>query len=279
MTETHKPTLPATLVDAPLLIALDIDGTILLEDGTITDAVHREILRVRELGHEVMLATGRSATMTLPVVERLGIAPEYLVCSNGAVTLRRDASAPTGYTRAHVETFDPTPVLKSIFASLGEASYAVEDEHSFARYVGEFPLSALGSASERVEFEELFVHEATRVVVISPEHAVEEFLTLVGQMGLHKVSYNIGWTAWLDVAPDGVNKATGMERVRQWLDVPPSRVLAVGDGRNDIEMFVWAQAEGRAVAMGQSPDEVKDAAGEETLSDRQDGLATLLSTL
>ena len=79
-------------------------------------------------------------------------------------------------------------------------------------------------------------------------------------MGLHKVSYSIGWTAWLDIAPDGVNKATAMERVRHALGIPRAHVVAVGDGRNDIELLQWAGAEGRGVAMGQAPDEVKAAA-------------------
>ena len=48
-------------------IALDIDGTILLEDGTLTDPVLEAVHRVRDLGHEVTLATGRSVAMTLPV--------------------------------------------------------------------------------------------------------------------------------------------------------------------------------------------------------------------
>jgi hypothetical protein len=30
-------------------------------------------------------------------------------------------------------------------------------------------------------------------------------------MGLRRVSYTIGWTAWLDIAAVGVNKATAME--------------------------------------------------------------------
>ena len=69
------------------LVALDIDGTVLHEDGTLSDAVLREVHRVRDAGHEVMLATGRSVAMTLPVLDRLDIAPHYVVCSNGAITL------------------------------------------------------------------------------------------------------------------------------------------------------------------------------------------------
>lgn len=263
----------------PWLVALDIDGTIMLQDGVVTEAVSREVSRVRDLGHEVMLATGRAVSMTLPVVEKLGISPEYLVCSNGAVTMRRDPDAPLGYTRAHVETFDPSVVLTAIHERLAGASFALEDEHGHYRYVGEFPNASLGISSERVEFDELLGVEATRLVVLSFEHDQEEFLSIVEQIGLHKVSYNIGWTAWLDIAPDGVNKATGMERVREWLDAPQSRVMAVGDGRNDIEMLEWASVLGRGVAMGQAPDEVKAVANEVTATDHEDGLATTLATL
>ena len=120
--------------------------------------------------------------------------------------------------------------------------------------------------------------QATRVVVISPGHAIEDFLAVVEQMGLHKVSYNVGWTAWLDIAPDGVNKATGLERVREKLGIPRDRVLVMGDGRNDIDMLHWSVAGGGiGIAMGQAPDEVQAAASERTASDLDDGVAVALA--
>lgn len=260
-----------------LLIALDIDGTVLQEDGTLTDAVITEVQRVRDLGHEVMLATGRSVSLTLPILERLGIVPRYVVCSNGAITLGRDTEALTGYSRVAVDSFNPAEVLTTIRGSLENASYAVEDENGFYRYTGTFPDSTLGATSEKVEFEELLKHEATRVVVISPGHAIEDFLSVVEQMGLHKVTYNVGWTAWLDIAPDGVNKATALERVRGLLGIPRSHVMAVGDGRNDIDMLTWAAEEGRGVAMGQAPEEVLAVASETTATDLDDGVAKLFA--
>ncbi|MFX8899323.1 HAD hydrolase family protein, partial [Acinetobacter baumannii] len=53
-----------------------------------------------------------------------------------------------------------------------------------------------------------------------------------------------------------------------------------GDGRNDIGMFTWALAGGgRAVAMGQGPDEVREAAGEVTASVADGGVAQVLRAL
>ena len=266
-------------MSARWLIALDIDGTVLREDGVINDAVIAAVGRVRDAGHEVMLATGRSVALTMPILDRLGLSPEYVVCSNGAITLIRDPEAPTGYRREFVETFDPSEVLTTIRANLEAAHYAVEDETGLARFTGFFPEGALGAGSVKVEFEELLTYQATRVVVISPEHDIEDFLSVVERMGLHKVSYNVGWTAWLDIAPHGVNKSTAMERVRAALGIPRSRVLAIGDGRNDIEMLTWASVEGRGVAMGQAPEEVVAAASERTETDLNDGVARVLETL
>jgi HAD superfamily hydrolase (TIGR01484 family) len=282
MSKTRSATEPVVEpvgTSAPWLVALDIDGTTLQEDGTISEAVIQQVRRLDEAGHEVMLATGRSASATIPVLEHLEITPRFLVCSNGAITLHRDPEAPSGYRREWVESFDPTDVLRSIRGHLENARFAVEDEHGYYRYTEPFPDTTIGLDSEHVEFEELLNHPATRVVVISPDHDMEDFLAVVEQMGLHRVSYAIGWTAWLDIAPDGVNKATAMERVRIALDIPRERVMAVGDGRNDIDLLGWAAESGRGVAMGQSPADVVIAASEVTGTVHEDGLAQVLATL
>jgi len=260
------------------LIGLDIDGTVLQEDGALAERVASEIRRVRELGHEVMLSTGRSVSMTLPVLDRLGLVSKFAVCANGAIVMGRDPEAPMGYSRVRVETFDPREVLTTIRGHLRGASFAVENPDGLFRYTGPFPEGALAAAKEQVDFEELLAEPATRVVVLSPGHAIDDFLSVVERMGLHKVSYNVGWTAWLDIAPDGVNKGTGMEYVRETLGIDRSRVFVAGDGRNDIDMFEWAVSGGGvAMAMGQAPDEVKAAANEVTDSDVEQGLASALA--
>ncbi|NBQ93137.1 MAG: hypothetical protein EBU06_04185 [Micrococcales bacterium] len=122
--------------------------------------------------------------------------------------------------------------------------------------------------------------EVSRVVVLSPEQDVNEFLNIVEQVGLHSVSYAIGYTAWLDIAPMGVTKSSALEQRRKALNIPTNRVIAIGDGRNDINMFEWANAGGGiSFAMGQGPDEVRAAASIVTASVEEDGVATVLSGL
>jgi Cof subfamily protein (haloacid dehalogenase superfamily) len=261
------------------LIALDVDGTVLREDGTLSDEVVRQVARVSALGHVVTLATGRAVATTVPVLAQLGIAPRFVVCANGAITLRRESIHPLDYVEDSVETFDPSEVLTTIRGHLAAASFGVEDENQEFLYSGpSFPDTGVQPRGRRVEFDDLLTVRATRVVVISPEHGVEDFLAVVERMGLHRVSYTVGWTAWLDIAPSGVNKAFALEKARRRLRIPRTRVLAIGDGRNDIDMLEWASRFGRGIAMGQAPDEVRGASNELTGSHLEDGVATVLAS-
>ncbi|MFP5334907.1 MAG: HAD family hydrolase [Actinomycetes bacterium] len=258
------------------LVALDVDGTIIDLDERLTDRVRAAVRAVADAGHEVVVATGRSLHGALPVLDRLGLTSGYAVVSNGAVTLRLDPHAERGYEVVDVVTFDPTPALRLLREHLPSAAYAVEEMGTGFRLFGPFPDGELAGRITVVPFEELLGAPATRVVVRSTDHTPEEFLALVERIGLHGVNYAVGWTAWLDLAPEGVSKASALEQVRRWLGVDARRTLAVGDGRNDLEMLAWA---GRSVAMGQAPDEVKEAADEVTSTVDEDGLAEVLEDL
>jgi Cof subfamily protein (haloacid dehalogenase superfamily) len=275
----HHDTTSATPLPHQWLVALDIDGTVLAEDGTLSEEVITAVGRARDNGHTVTLATGRSPALTLPILRQLGLEPEWVVSSNGAIILRRDEAHPEGYRREYVEHFDPTPVLTKIREKLPHANYAVENETGLYRYTGWFPDGALDLETEKVDFDDLLTTVATRVVVIAPGHDMAEFLEAVESIGLHQVSYTVGWTAWLDIAPDGINKSTALEKVRQHLGFDLSRVMVIGDGRNDIEMLQWAAVSGRAVAMGQAPPEVAVHATEITKTHDEHGVAWALKTL
>ena len=262
-----------------LLIVLDIDGTVLLEDESLSPGVVDAVAHAQRAGHEVMLATGRSWEGTEATLRALGITPEFVVCSNGAVILHRRAGHEDGYERFHVETFDPTEVLTLLREHLPHAKYMVElpdGRRLFTEHLEDWNLAD----AARVPFEDLSAVPVCRIVVVSPGDTEQDFVELVERIGLNEVSYAVGWTAWLDIAPQGVDKGTALERVREWLDIDPARVLVMGDGRNDIGMFRWAlDSGGRAVAMEQGPQEVRDAAGEITTSVQAGGVAAILRTL
>ena len=261
------------------LIALDIDGTLVHDDGYLSDRVVEQVNRVRSLGHEVFVATGRAAANAYPVIKQLGIDRGHAVCSNGAVTIKL-GDHPKGYEMHHVETFDPAEVLTELIDKLPNAHFAVEDVDGSYRFHRPFPTYALGEHNFETPLEELLHHPVSRVVVLSPEHDVQEFISLMDGIGLQSVSYAIGYTAWLDIAPKGIDKGHGLERLRQHYGLGERRVLVMGDGRNDIDMFHWARSlGGYAFAMGQAPEEVKLAATAVTAAVNDDGVAQVLASL
>ncbi len=262
---------------APMLIVLDIDGTVLLEDETASPGIVEAVRDAERAGHTVMLATGRSWEATRGIHDVLRIAPDYAICSNGAVIMGRGADGE--YERVHVETFDAADVLRMLRVHLPDAHYLVElpDGHrEYTDYMDDWNLDR----ADKVAFEDLARRPVTRVVVVAPERTEQDFVELVDRVGLNQVSYAVGWTAWLDIAPKGVDKGSALALVQDWLGIDPSRVLVMGDGRNDVGMFAWARANGgRAVAMGQGPQEVHEAAGEVTASVAEGGVAAVLRAL
>jgi Cof subfamily protein (haloacid dehalogenase superfamily) len=261
------------------LVALDIDGTTIGHNGTLSRAVITEARRLVAVGHHVTFATGRSFGSTAPILDMLGIHPDYLVCSNGAVTLARDASAPGGYNREWVEYFDPTEVLEWFRADLRGARFALEGLDGRYLHTEPVPNATIGHDSRQVRFDELLHTPTTRLVVMSHELLQADVLDAVERIGLRDLTFAVGWTAWVDISAEGVDKATAMERVRARLGIPRSRVMAVGDGRNDIALVDWAATHGRGVAMGGSPSELVAAASELTGGVLEDGLATVLATV
>lgn len=260
----------------PRIVALDLDGTVIDRDGALTDRVRDAVRDVAASGREVVVATGRSLVATLPVLDQLSLLHGYAVTSNGAVTVRLDPSLPDGYEVFNMVVFDPAPALRALREHLPNAVYAVEDLGFGFRLTAPFPDGELIGDLTITPFDELLTEPVTRVVVRSPEHTSEDFIEIVERLGLHGGTYTVGWTAWLDIAPEGVSKAHGLELVAKELGVDASQVLAVGDGRNDLEMFRWV---GHAVAMGQAPPEVQEAADRVVATVEEDGLAQALEPL
>jgi HAD superfamily hydrolase (TIGR01484 family) len=264
----------------PRLVALDIDGTLLKwVDGAgttheeIAPAVGDAVRRARDAGAHVVLASGRSPHGMTPVADLLqlhldGSEPLWIVASNGAVAFR--------YPPLEVvleETFDAAPAVKAVLERHPRALVAVEERGVGYRVTKEFPTGELSGEMIIADVDDLVAAPVSRVIIRDPDATADDFVALAKELGLQGTDYVVGWTAWLDLAPLGVSKASGLAFVAQRLGVEAADVLAIGDGRNDIEMLQWA---GRGVAMGQAVQQVLDAADDVTAPVADDGAAVEL---
>jgi hydroxymethylpyrimidine pyrophosphatase-like HAD family hydrolase len=260
----------------PGLLALDVDGTTVDHSGNLSPAVREAVGAVVQAGIHVVIATGRSIVATLPILEDLKLTTGYAVCSNGAVTLALDPAEEKGYRIEEAVTFDPGPALELLRGSWPDAVVAVEELGVGFKLSAAFPEGELQGELRVVPWEELVAHPVTRVTFRSPTGTSEDFVRLAEHIGLHGVNYAVGFSAWLDINPEGVSKGSALEMLRRRLGVEPMDTVAVGDQRNDIEMLQWAA---RGVAMGNAPDEVKAFADEVTGDVYADGLVPVLLSL
>ena len=247
------------------MVALDIDGTLVDHEGVLPEEVRRSVRRVTAAGVPVVLTTGRSWHATRPVFEQLGLPTGPAISSNGAVTV----TFPPFEVR-DVVTFNPSEVIEKVLAVHPGVAIAAEVVGQGYRVTRQFPDGDLTGHIEEVSAQELAGSDVTRIVVRDPDASDVEFIALAERLGLHGVSYSVGWSAWLDIAPFGVNKATALAGVVADLGCTAADVLAIGDGRNDIEMLTWA---GRGVAVGDACVEVQEAADHVTGTFAEHGTA------
>lgn len=262
----------------PRVVALDIDGTLLKwVDGqsapyeTIPPRIYDAVHRALDAGSHIVLASGRSPHGMTGIADLLDIPRDgadrlWIVASNGAVIFRYPPMEVV-----HEETFDAAPAVAAVLEHHPQALVAVE-ERGIAGYLvnRHFPEGELSGEQVITDVADIIGEPVSRVVIRDPDATAEDFVELAARLGLHGTDYVVGWTAWLDLAPVGVSKASGVQHVCDQLGLTAADVLAIGDGRNDIEMLGWA---GRGVAMGQAVQEVIDAADDVTATVHDEGAA------
>jgi HAD superfamily hydrolase (TIGR01484 family) len=265
----------------PRLIALDIDGTLLkwVEGAgqtyeVIPQPVYDAVHRAYAAGAHIVLASGRSPHGMTRIADLFGLPAEgsdrlWVVASNGAVVFRY---APVEIV--HEVTFDAAPAVEAVLRHHPRARVAIEERGRGYRVSKPFPHGELSGVQIITSVHQMVAKPVSRVIIRDPEATAEDFVELAGRLGLHGTDYVVGWTAWLDLAPMGVSKASGLEHVAEQIGVEAADVLAIGDGRNDIEMLEWA---GRGVAMGQAVEEVIAAADAVTETVYEDGAAVEIS--
>lgn len=254
----------------PQLVALDVDDTLIAHNGGVSERVIDSIARVRRAGVNVVLATGRSPSTTVPVARAAGIGG-LIVCSNGALLVNVE-------TEETVEalTFDPRPALEELIQHLPDAVYAVEDVNGIFHATRAFGAGILGLSVREVPFEHLLTEPVVRLVVRSEQHTESGFGPIVERLGYESVIFGVADVAWMDIGSKGVNKATMLQRLCELKGFDSARTIAIGDFWNDIEMLRWA---GWGVAMGHAPEAIKAVAVSVTSSIPGEGVADVLDSI
>ncbi|UHA75454.1 Cof-type HAD-IIB family hydrolase [Paenibacillus sp. 481] len=255
------------------MIVLDLDDTLLRDDGTISPGNKQALMAAQEAGVKVVLASGRPTYAMIALADELHLERygSYILSFNGAKIIN---------WKTQEESFSST-LTPQMAHDLYEMS--VEEGVSALTYVGDHIVTAAPNEYTAIESEitgmkvveaSSFV-EAVQVPVVKvlmvaePEKLVrvEEKLKakLAGKLNVMRSK-----PFFLEFTEDGVNKGTSLNQLIQQLGIERSEVIAMGDGYNDVAMLEFA---GLGVAMGNAPDEIKQLADYVTDTNMNDGVA------
>ena len=266
------------------MIATDLDGTLLREDGTVSDRTRRALQTATEAGLLVTFVTGRPPRWLHEVVERTGHGGAA-VAANGAVLYDLDDDS---VIEQHLlqpwQLTDLTTILLSAFP---DTRFGVEYGEHFGHepgYLHHWDITPAPDHNGR-RFAETLVAPLVEVIampgvkLLAKDRSVDpdEFMRIgsaaVGDRASVTHSSNFGL---LEIAVPGVTKASGLASIAAAHGIGPEEVVAVGDMPNDVPMLAWA---GRAYAVRNAHAAVLELADDVLPSNDEDAVAVLIESV
>jgi hypothetical protein len=258
---------------------VDIDGTLVGEDRTISTESKEALARVCDLGIRVSLSTGRSIQACLGILDQLSL-DGYHISFDGAL-VNNPSSGEEVYaqslSRAVVKQAIEFARLNEIYLELFSATdYFVEQESwSTAVHREFFDIEATVT-----DFNEIWERERIikgGLVSSSPQEAEK-----ARSFCLHfDDNIRFSWAStpaypdadFINIVDPEVSKGRALKVLASYQGVSMSETIAVGDGINDISLLSSA---GLAIAMGNAVDEVKAVADYVTLDVNHNGLSAAI---
>lgn len=245
------------------LFVFDMDGTILTDRHTLLDSTYKAIQDLQGLGARVLLASGRPPLGMEFVLRELGIPPCYIAL-NGALLVEDDRVL---YEKEiPLQDFSPAIHLaKEKSLSVGafcNREWIVEDVtpkvQEEARIVGFAP--RVGCFSELTHAHKILVNGEVEAIQSYQRQLREE------TSALHIATSS---PSYCEIVSQGVSKASALRVACEHLKVPSDRIVAFGDGENDVEMLEMARI---SVGMANARKMVLDKVDMVTKSNNEDGI-------
>ncbi|MDQ1671821.1 MAG: hypothetical protein QOC98_383 [Frankiaceae bacterium] len=251
------------------VVASDLDGTLVREDGSISERTKRALQAAEQAGALVVFVTGRPPRWMWPVVEATG-ASGLAICANGALVydLGREA-----IVREHALGAESAArLVAALREELPGVQFAVETGLTFGHepgYVPSWPMPNRVVAT----VEELIADPVSKLLVKHPDRPPREIHQQVAALAGEEAVVTYSGDVLLEVSGAGVSKASTLAALCDEQGFTAADVLAFGDMPNDVPMLTWA---GRGVAVANAHEDAIAVADEVTASNDDDGVARVL---
>lgn len=278
------------------LIAMDMDGTLLRKDNTISTKTKDALIQLEKQGVKLVLASGRSYSRLLSYAKELEMDKYggYLIEVNGVAIY--DLQADKRYVRARMPiedaqflfdyftkwnveylgyldrgVFDYNPSVLLEEKKAYRKQHGLSDDHPWTsgtfHFMADFrdgypDIRTITSAEEINE-------QLNKVVITYHEEEMKEIAAIASEELSNRYWLGLTSPSWLEITMPSVTKGQGLQEVSTITGIALENMMAFGDGENDLDLLMSA---GVGVAMGNALDSVKEQADVVTLSNDEDGI-------
>jgi Cof subfamily protein (haloacid dehalogenase superfamily) len=255
------------------IAAIDLDGTLLRPDGSLSGRSRAALARARGAGIRIVLVTARGPRSVRILAAEAGL-DGSAICSNGAIAL--DLSSGDVVSARTLGPEIAGRLVRELRARLPGILFAVETEEialepGFAAWDWQAPVG-----TRYADGLELVAEPMAKLILRHETHALEAVAEAARELAGDEAAVAMAGPWTVEIAAAGVSKAAALAELCEELGVTPAEVVAFGDYPNDLPMLEWA---GHAVAVANAHPDVLAVADEVTASNAEDGVALVLERL
>lgn len=258
------------------LIAIDMDGTLLREDKTISKRTEEAIRKACEKGVKIVLASGRPIEGLQRYLEMLHLNThdDYVLSYNGSVVQN---VATKEVICKNVLKGSDLLALYNVSKELGVNIHAFSKKGCVTPKMSEYS-ELEGRINDipvlEIDYSEIDPEEdIVKVMMVDPEEVLDEAIKKLPESLYNDYTIVRSAPYFLEFLDKNSNKGTGVSALAAHLGIKKEEVICIGDAGNDLAMIEYA---GLGVAMGNAFDEVKAASNYITSSNDEDGVAKVI---
>ncbi len=259
------------------LIAVDMDGTLLREDRSISKETVKAIKYAREKGVRVILASGRPIDGIRPYLEKLDLieSGEYVLSYNGAIVQNIvTGEIVAGYTmkgKDYKRIYEESKRLSVNIHAFTKEGCITPKLTRYTELEGEInkipvkvvPMKDIGDEDTVI-----------KVMMVDDEKELDRAIKVLPKELYDKYTIVRSAPFFLEFLHKRSNKGEGIKVLTELLGIKPEEVICIGDAGNDFHMIEYA---GLGVAMGNGSEEIKAVADYITKSNEENGVAHVIN--
>ncbi|WP_010531689.1 Cof-type HAD-IIB family hydrolase [Lentibacillus jeotgali] len=273
------------------LIAIDLDGTLLSDDGNISQENKDAIYEAQKSGHIIVISSGRSLHDTRELLKQAEIDCPFITGNGGMTyysgevlqqfilplkTLGKITRSIEKYN-LHYEIYTNQGILISekrthiLYDEIEQLNQQSEREHAAGMVSTQYSQHGIVYVPDfhTVDFAESNPYKVF-VLSFKPD-ALEQLHRELSRM--KDVSLTAGSREKLEIAHGNASKGNGLKSIAAYFKVPLEDTVAIGDNLNDISMFKTAAT---GIAMENAEQEVQKCANFITKHHNDSGVAYAL---